>query len=332
MRRLVGRWRRARGARPARRSPRAAPARPASTWPRPRSTTTSPSSSSSRTSTRCAPRTTRRSPASPTHCRTSTRPGGGSRSRSRAHAGRRPPVRRTARARSRSSSCCPASTPPRRSCARPRRPSSTAAWRPFSVDGPGQGEAEYDLPIRGDWGPVAEALFDAIGAGARPRPRPARGLGRQPRRLLRAAGRRRARRPGQRLRRAGRPVQLRRVLGRAAGADPRHLPRAIGRRRRRGGPRGRARRSSLEVVGHGSAAPLLIVFGRQDRLIPWQHAERLHDAVRRPTELLMLEDGNHGCANVSPWHRPRTADWLAAPRRRPGDPANTAAARAKAGA
>ena len=26
----------------------------------------------------------------------------------------------------------------------------------------------------------------------------------------------------------------------------------------------------------------------------------------------MLEEGNHGCANVAPWHRPRTADWLAA--------------------
>ncbi|GMA87009.1 hypothetical protein GCM10025868_22590 [Angustibacter aerolatus] len=25
----------------------------------------------------------------------------------------------------------------------------------------------------------------------------------------------------------------------------------------------------------------------------------------------MLDDGNHGCANVAPWHRPRTADWLA---------------------
>ena len=26
----------------------------------------------------------------------------------------------------------------------------------------------------------------------------------------------------------------------------------------------------------------------------------------------MLEDGNHGCANLAPWHRPYTADWLAA--------------------
>ena len=59
-------------------------------------------------------------------------------------------------------------------------------------------------------------------------------------------------------------------------------------------------------------APLLIVFGRLDRLIPWENAVRLRDAVSGPVELLMLEDGNHGCANVAPQHRPRTADWLAA--------------------
>jgi pimeloyl-ACP methyl ester carboxylesterase len=58
-------------------------------------------------------------------------------------------------------------------------------------------------------------------------------------------------------------------------------------------------------------APLLIVFGRQDRLIPWQQAERLRDSVAGPAELLMLEQGNHGCANVTPWHRPYTADWVA---------------------
>jgi 2,6-dihydroxypseudooxynicotine hydrolase len=28
-------------------------------------------------------------------------------------------------------------------------------------------------------------------------------------------------------------------------------------------------------------------------------------------ELLMLEEGNHGCANVLAEHRPYTADWMA---------------------
>jgi 2,6-dihydroxypseudooxynicotine hydrolase len=68
---------------------------------------------------------------------------------------------------------------------------------------------------------------------------------------------------------------------------------------------------SMARAASDLVAPLLIVFGRQDRLIPWRQAVRLRDAVAGPVELLMLEDGNHGCANVAPWHRPRTADWLA---------------------
>ena len=34
----------------------------------------------------------------------------------------------------------------------------------FSVDGPGQGEAEYDLPIRGDWEVPGQAIVDAVAA------------------------------------------------------------------------------------------------------------------------------------------------------------------------
>src|SRR6187551_843935 len=34
----------------------------------------------------------------------------------------------------------------------------------FSVDGPGQGEAEYDLPIRGDWSAPGLAFLDALAA------------------------------------------------------------------------------------------------------------------------------------------------------------------------
>ena len=32
----------------------------------------------------------------------------------------------------------------------------------FTLDGPGQGEAEYDLAIRGDWAPVAEAVWSTV--------------------------------------------------------------------------------------------------------------------------------------------------------------------------
>jgi dipeptidyl aminopeptidase/acylaminoacyl peptidase len=57
--------------------------------------------------------------------------------------------------------------------------------------------------------------------------------------------------------------------------------------------------------------PLLAVMGRQDRLVPWQQARRLVDEAGGPAELLLLEQGNHGCANLAPFHRYRTADWVA---------------------
>ncbi|MGH8828692.1 MAG: alpha/beta hydrolase family protein, partial [Jiangellaceae bacterium] len=71
--------------------------------------------------------------------------------------------------------------------------------------------------------------------------------------------------------------------------------------------------STLTLESHAGriSAPLLIVFGRRDRLIPWQHAEKLAGTAGGDVELLRLENGNHGCANVTPWHRPYTADWLA---------------------
>ncbi|HZA19449.1 MAG TPA: alpha/beta hydrolase, partial [Actinomycetota bacterium] len=57
--------------------------------------------------------------------------------------------------------------------------------------------------------------------------------------------------------------------------------------------------------------PLQVVMGKQDRLIPWQDAQKVVDEVGGNAELLLLEDGNHGCANVSYKHRYRSADWMA---------------------
>jgi 2,6-dihydroxypseudooxynicotine hydrolase len=181
----------------------------------------------------------------------------------------------------------------------------------FSVDGPGQGEAEYDLPIRGDWSAPAEAIMatleglsevDAgrvavwgVSLGGYYAPRVAAALGDRVRACVALAG----------------PYDF----GDCWPQLP-ELTRATFRVRSRTGDDDEARSVahtlSLEGVAEKITAPLLIVFGRQDRLIPWQHAERLRDTAGGETELLMLEDGNHGCANVAPWHRPYTADWLAA--------------------
>jgi 2,6-dihydroxypseudooxynicotine hydrolase len=181
----------------------------------------------------------------------------------------------------------------------------------FAVDGPGQGEAEYDLAIRGDWAPVGEAILatleqlpevDAsrlaiwgVSLGGYYAPRVAAALGDRVRACVALAG----------------PYNF----GECWDQLP-ELTRETFRVRSRAGSDDEARQIaltlSLEGVAEKITAPLLIVFGRLDRLIPWPHAERLRDTTGGEVELLMLEDGNHGCANVAPWHRPYTADWLAA--------------------
>ena len=56
--------------------------------------------------------------------------------------------------------------------------------------------------------------------------------------------------------------------------------------------------------------PMLVVFGKLDRLIPWQHAERM--AAEAPSAtLVMYEDGNHVCNNLPFKYRPQVADWIA---------------------
>lgn len=178
----------------------------------------------------------------------------------------------------------------------------------FSVDGPGQGEAEYSLPIRGDWEVPGRAIVDVL---------------------------------------EGMPdVDSDRIavwgvsLGgyyaaRFASSDPRikacislcgpynfgeiwdSLPQLtrdtfVARSGAATAEDGRATALTLSMEGRTGhlACPTLIVSGRMDRLIPWQQQQRLHDEVVAST-LLMLELGNHGCANVLAEHRLRSADWMA---------------------
>jgi 2,6-dihydroxypseudooxynicotine hydrolase len=54
--------------------------------------------------------------------------------------------------------------------------------------------------------------------------------------------------------------------------------------------------------------PLLVIFGRRDRLIPWRQAERV--AAEAPdAQLAMFEDGNHVCNNLPYRYQPLAADW-----------------------
>jgi dienelactone hydrolase len=180
----------------------------------------------------------------------------------------------------------------------------------FSVDGPGQGEAEYELHIQGDWEKAGGAIIDAVArlGGVDPgrigvwgvslggyyAPRIASGDPRV-RACVALSG----------------PYNL----GDSWNALPALTREAF--RVRSGSAdhdRARAVASTLSLEGRTSSirCPLLVVAGKRDRLFPWRDAERLVAEAGGPATLLLLDEGNHGCMNVAARHRYRTADWVAA--------------------
>lgn len=73
--------------------------------------------------------------------------------------------------------------------------------------------------------------------------------------------------------------------------------------------RERAGRLDLHGVLPRVGQPLLVVFGKLDRLIPWQQAERVAAEAPRG-ELVMYPEGNHVCNNIPYKYRPLVADWV----------------------
>ena len=74
---------------------------------------------------------------------------------------------------------------------------------------------------------------------------------------------------------------------------------------------GREKALMLDLAGVAEkiAQPMLVVFGKLDRLIPWQQAEQL--AAEAPNaELVMYPDGNHVCNNLPFKYRPLVGDWM----------------------
>lgn len=67
---------------------------------------------------------------------------------------------------------------------------------------------------------------------------------------------------------------------------------------------------TLEGVASRITCPLLVIMGRQDRVIPPADAERLAREAAGPVDLWMLDDGNHVCNNLTYLHRPQQADWM----------------------
>lgn len=179
----------------------------------------------------------------------------------------------------------------------------------FAFDGPGQGEAEYDLALRGDYEVPVAAIIDHL--SAREDLDPARiGLW------------------GVSLggyfapRAAAHEPRVRACVALAGPYDwaecwPQlpSLTREAFRVRSHLATEEEAREHARTLTLAGSAeritCPLLVVFGRRDRLIPAAQADRLVAEARGETRLLMVEEGNHVANNRAYEYRYATADWMA---------------------
>jgi 2,6-dihydroxypseudooxynicotine hydrolase len=67
---------------------------------------------------------------------------------------------------------------------------------------------------------------------------------------------------------------------------------------------------TLEGILQQVTAPTLVIMGRQDRVVPPHDAERLARELAGPVDLWMFDDGNHVCNNIPYKHRPQMADWM----------------------
>ena len=52
-------------------------------------------------------------------------------------------------------------------------------------------------------------------------------------------------------------------------------------------------------------APTLVMHGRRDQVIPFEHGEQLHDLCRNPVEPLFLSRATHDDVELSPQYIPR---------------------------
>ena len=176
-------------------------------------------------------------------------------------------------------------------------------------EGPGQGETQYNFPIRGDYEVPAKAVLDYIGT----------------RRDLDAAligmwgvslGGYYAPRAAAFDRRIKACVALGGPFDFGAAWD--NLPeltREAFRVRSHCETQEEAKKNaatlSLVGVAQNITCPIFIVNGRLDRIIPAEDAERLASEVKGPVELMMIEDGNHIANNRAYRWRSQSADWMA---------------------
>ena len=178
----------------------------------------------------------------------------------------------------------------------------------LSFDGPGQGEAEYDIPIRGDYEVAVKAVVDwveqrndvdarriglwGVSLGGYYAPRAA-AFEKRVKACIALSG-------GYDMGAAwdGLPELTRETFRARAHCKNQDEARKV------------AATLSLKGVADKITCPLYIVAGKLDRVVPWQDAERLAREARGTVELVMIEDGNHVANNRAYKYRPQSADWM----------------------
>jgi dienelactone hydrolase len=177
----------------------------------------------------------------------------------------------------------------------------------LSMDGPGQGESGYDLPIRADYDVAVTAVLDAIGdrgdldldrvgllgvsLGGYYAPRV---LAFEPR-VKAGVG-------------LSGPYRFSDIWDTV---PPQTRETFVTKSFAKDDEEGRAKAAELDLSGVAERIqqPYLAITGKLDRLIPWEQTERAAREAPKGT-FLLHEDGNHGCANVPYKTRPVAADWL----------------------
>jgi dipeptidyl aminopeptidase/acylaminoacyl peptidase len=177
----------------------------------------------------------------------------------------------------------------------------------LSLDGPGQGETGFALPIRPDYEVAVAAILDAVGGrcdldGDRVG---AVGVSLGGYYVVRAA--------------AFEP-RLKAIAGIsgpfAFGAHWDAMPaltRETVTHHTGAADAGQARRLAGELdlagVAERVTQPCLVITGRLDRVIAWQDTRRIAEAVPG-AEWVLHEDGSHVCNNIPYKYRPQVADWM----------------------
>jgi 2,6-dihydroxypseudooxynicotine hydrolase len=178
----------------------------------------------------------------------------------------------------------------------------------LSFDGPGQGEAEYDIPIRGDYEVAVKAVVDYI--ETRPDLDAARvGLWGV------SLGGYYAARAAAFEKRAKACVSLSGPYNWVETFDGRNeLSREAFRVRSHAksmeAAREVARTLTLEGVARRITCPIFVVGGELDNLTPPHNAKRIAAEVKGPCELLIVKGGNHVANNRRYMFQTQTADWM----------------------